>query len=162
MNAQSWLLVGGFCLLALVSCSPKADTVAVGKPSADHQAAGFTTSSTSADIHSALLNPASDALYAAEADAPTTSEGWAAVQRAAEQMIGATLMQTGSRPAGRPEWIRISKLVEAAARRSAEAARAKNVELLAAADGDFTAQCEDCHNTFRDAPGRGMTSEPGQ
>src|SRR5690242_8305173 len=154
MKGQSLLLLGGLCLLELVSCGPKADTSASPKFASGRDASGFTDSSTSADIHSGLLNPASDALYAAESDTPTTSDGWAAVQRAAAQMIeGATLMQTGSRPAGRAEWIRISKLVEAAARKSAEAVSAKNIELLAAADGAFTAQCEDCHNTFRDAPG---------
>ena len=69
------------------------------------------------------------------------------------------MLQAGSRPAGRAEWIRISGAVEEAARRSAAAAQARDMEALAAADGDFTAQCEDCHNAFRDAGG-GMMQKP--
>ncbi len=68
-------------------------------------------------------------------------------------------MQSGSLPAGRPEWVRIAKAVEDNAQKSGEAARARNAEAMAMADGQFTAQCEDCHNAFRDTDG-GMMARP--
>ncbi|MBI1360941.1 MAG: hypothetical protein GC155_11745 [Alphaproteobacteria bacterium] len=141
--------------LVLAACSAKAPSTATAPPSP-----GYSDASTSADIHAGLLTPGSDTLYAAESEPPATPEAWAKVEAGAEQLIeGAALMQTGSRPEGRAEWIRISKAVEDAARRSASAAHAHDADALAAADGDFTAQCEDCHNAFRDAGG-GMMRKP--
>lgn len=141
----------------LAACEPDAAMPGAGK------AVTAADQKTSADIHAALLTPGSDALYAVEADAPATDEGWAAAQAAAAKVIeGAALMQTGHRPAGRPDWIRISKAVEDAARRAQDAVRKKDIDALAAADGDFTAQCEDCHNAFRDAEGHGMMSDPAR
>ncbi len=146
--------------LAIAGCAPK--TAPTGGPAAGADLPGLSAASTSADIHTALLNPASNTLYAAESDPPATAEGWAAVEAAAARIIdGARLMQTGLRSQGRADWVRISRLVEEAATRAAEAGRMQDADMLAAADGDFTAQCEDCHNAFRDAAGGGMMSEPG-
>jgi hypothetical protein len=147
------LLSGAF---ASTSCTRKA-----GEPSAPAvPASSFTDASTGAQIHAALLTPGSDTLYAAESKPPTTAEGWTAVEAGAAKVVeGAALMQTGLRPTGRAEWVRIAKAVQDNAEKSAEAARNKNADALAAADGDFTTQCEDCHNAFRDKGG-GMMSKP--
>jgi hypothetical protein len=149
-------------VLAASACSPGSTGASPESAAAENGGRQFADSATSAEIHAALLDPGSDALYTAESEPPATDEGWAAVERAAAKMIqGAALMQTGSRPAGRAEWIRISKLTEDASRKSAAAVRERDVEKLAEADGEFTAQCEDCHNAFRDKAGGGMASEPG-
>jgi hypothetical protein len=151
------IILSACVLIMLAACEPDAAMPGAGK------AVTAADQKTSADIHAALLTPGSDALYAVEADAPATDEGWAAAQAAAAKVIeGAALMQTGHRPAGRPDWIRISKAVEDAAKRAQDAVRKKDIDALAAADGDFTAQCEDCHNAFRDAEGHGMMSDPAR
>jgi hypothetical protein len=155
-----WLSILCVCLTAvlLTDCTPREN--AAGREAA--KTTDFSDASTSAQIHSALLTPGSDALFAAESNPPTTAEGWAGVEAGAHKVIeGAALLQTGSRPAKRPDWVRIAAEVEKAARKSQDAARARNIDALAAADGDFTAQCEDCHKAFRDAGG-GMMSKPDQ
>ena len=68
-------------------------------------------------------------------------------------------------PLAAQEWANVeasaARMAEVAVLREREAAQSKDVDKLAAADGEFTAQCEDCHNAFRDKPGKGMMSEPG-
>ncbi|MBI1361883.1 MAG: hypothetical protein GC155_16525 [Alphaproteobacteria bacterium] len=159
MKGLSGTIGGLLATLSFAACAPKADTAGAATtkaPAADT----FSDASTTAQIHAAWLTPGSDALYAAEASPPTTSEGWASVEAGATKVIdGAALLQTGSRPAGRDDWIRIAKAVEAATKKSLDAARAHDADALALADGDFTAQCEDCHKFFRDAGG-GMMANP--
>ncbi len=163
MILQTRWVPGAVTLMLLVACAPESTTSNVGKEAAASEGATFAKAVTSAEIHEAMLNPGSDSLYAVEADPPATAEGWAAAEAAAAKVIdGAVQLQTSARPTEQPDWIRISKAVEDAARRSAAAVRNKDVEALALANGDFTAQCEDCHNAFRDIDGHGMMSEPGQ
>jgi hypothetical protein len=149
-------LLASLALLALTGCTKAADAPvapASGAPA-------FSDAATSAEIHAALLTPGSDALFAAESEPPKTDEGWIALEAAAGKVVdGARLLQTGARPAGRADWIRIAKAVQDGAQKSAEAAHAGNADALAAADGDFIAHCEDCHNAFRDAGG-GMMTRP--
>jgi len=163
MMPQTLLVTGAVALMVLAACAPKSTTPNTGKEATASEGATFADAATSAEIHEAMLNPGSDSLYAVEADPPMSAEGWAAAEAAAGKVIdGAVELQAGVPPAGQLDWIRISKAVEDAARRAAVAARNKNVEALALANGDFTAQCEDCHNAFRDIDGGGMMSEPGQ
>lgn len=160
MKRPVLFLIGVLGAFALCACSPKAGATASDPSTLTKATSTFSDASTSEEIHSSLLTPGSDTLFAAESEAPGDAKGWAAVQEAATKVVeGAQLLQIGSRPAGSPEWIRIAKAFEDAARRSGDAVRARNLDALAVADGDFTAQCEDCHNIFRDA-GHGMMSSP--
>ena len=150
----------GIAAALVTACTPK-----VGKPSAGRPQEGATPSPhsealTSPVIHARFLTPGSDVLFSAESMPPTTVEGWTAVEAGAKKVIdGAIMLQAGSQSAGRPQWLRIAKAVEDGAQKSAQAARAGNADALAAADGEFTAQCEDCHRFFRDTGG-GMMSKP--
>ncbi|MFT3725710.1 MAG: hypothetical protein QM773_19280 [Hyphomonadaceae bacterium] len=150
-------------LLTAAACAPDKTPARPSSAPPTSTSATPSAAATSAEIHAAFLNPGSDALYAAEANTPIAAGDWARVEAAAVKMAeGAKRMQGGSQSEGRADWVRISKLVETAALRAREAARTKDADMLAAADGDFTAQCEDCHNAFRDKPGQGMMSDPGQ
>ena len=152
----SFVLAGVLAASVLATCTRKSDTHAAPA----NAPPTFDDAATSAAIHAALLTPGSDVLYAAESLPPATAEGWASVEAGAEKVVeGARLMERGARPAGRSEWVRIAKAIEDNAQKSAAAARARNAEAVAAADGDFTAQCEDCHNAFRDHGG-GMMKKP--
>jgi hypothetical protein len=146
-------------LMLAAACSPKSEAPSASAPPA---APSLTDASTVGEVHRALITPGSDALFAAEATPPTSEEGWRAVEAAAQKVVdGAALLQTGARPRDKAGWMRISKAVEDGARKSLEAARSKNIEALQMADGDFLAQCEDCHKIYRDAGG-GMMADPGK
>ena len=153
------IAVIGIAAALVTACAPK-----VSKSSAALPQEGATSSShgeplTSQMIHSRFLTPGSDILFSAESKPPTTVEGWTEVEAGAKKVIdGVIMLQAGSQSAGRPQWLRIAKAVQDGAQKSAQAARAGNADALAVADGEFTAQCEDCHRFFRDAGG-GMMSK---
>ena len=139
--------------LACCACSPKADNAAAPTHS-------VRAPLSVGQIHSQMIIPASDALYAAESDAPATDGAWAAIQAAAQKLIdGARLLESAPKAQADPQWLRISKAVEDGGSKSLTAVKAHNVEALQAADGEFTAQCEDCHKFFRDIGG-GMMAKP--
>lgn len=146
---KSWITCAGMVALSASACSPQSGEVATA-------AAGYTVT----DVHTKLIDPGSEALFAAEADLPTTEEGWRAVEAAAQKMVDAAgLLQTAPRLKDHSDWLRISKAVEDAARQSALAARSRDSEALQIADGAFLAQCEDCHKIYRDVGG-GMMANP--
>jgi hypothetical protein len=104
-------------------------------------------------LHQFII-PGANALYAAEADAPAKPEASAALEAGANKLVeGAQLLRTGPRlDAPRPG-------VEDNACKALVAVQKKDLDAMTIADGDFTAQCEDCHKPYRDA-GAGMMNHP--
>jgi len=113
-----------------------------------------------ADVHAALIIPGSDALFAAESKMPESDEQWAALKAAAQKVIeGARHLQDPSRRRDDMEWARIAKALEDGAGKSLAAVATQDIDTLPLANGEFVAQCEDCHTVYRDA-GIGMMNNP--
>ncbi len=144
-------------ILVAAACSPVAPKT-TGVPSSSTPQPGLTVK----QVHDDFLTPGSDALFAAESDAAANPQLWTAAEAGATRLVsGAEQLQTGSRLKDSGRWLQISQAVAASARKSFDAVKRKDPDALAAADGEFTAQCEDCHNLYRDK-GHGMMSDPSK
>lgn len=141
----------------LTGCGPAGGT---GIDQSTPRPASFAASATVANVHAALIIPGSDALFAAESNSPEGDAQWASLEAAAQKVIeGARHLQDPSRRRDDMEWARVAKALEDSAGKSLAAAAAQDIDTLPLANGDFVAQCEDCHTVYRDA-GIGMMNNP--
>lgn len=153
---MSW---SGFFVVAvmLAGCGAAGETdISQSAPAASSLPASATVS----DVHAMLIIPASDTLFAAESNPPDSAAGWASLEAAALEVIdGARRLQSPSRKRDDTDWVRLANALEDGARKSLAAARAKDMDTLPLANGEFVVQCEDCHTTYRDG-GIGMMNSP--
>jgi hypothetical protein len=80
--------------------------------------------------------------------APTTDEGWAAVERAAATLAeGANLLMLPGRAAG-ADWLEYSLALVASSQLAQEAAGAQDADALFDAGGRIYQVCRACHNQY--------------
>lgn len=157
--------------ILLSACAPKAETPETAAATASSapdvaaaQAAGtgdpriptvdpasITDASSVADVMHAYVIPGSETLFAAESeDAPADADGWARLNKAAQDVItGAELLKASSRSMG-PEWDAAIDTVISATKVTAEALAKNNADDLVFSDGDMMTGCTACHQKFRD------------
>lgn len=156
--------------IAMSACAPKAETPApeaaasVAPDVAAAQAAGtgdpriptvdpasITDTSSVAEVMHAYVIPGSETLFAAESEGPPSdADGWAKLNKAAQDVItGAELLKTPSRSMG-PEWDATIDTVVNATKVTAEALAKNNADDLVFTNGDMMTGCTACHQKFRD------------
>jgi hypothetical protein len=95
--------------------------------------------------------------------------GWQLVDNAAVAIADASplLLTPGIRcengrlaPVTDPDWIRFTEEMIAVARQIYGAAQSRSQEAVAAATGDLTDACANCHRAYRDVRGRGRGLDP--
>ncbi len=110
---------------------------------------GGTAQSTVLDVMLGTTGPASDVIFEAQSEVPTTDEGWRAVQAAAERLAeSGRLLQRA--PLARPEaeWNEMAEaLVREAARAGTLAGKHDGDALVDAGDAVYFT-CETCHKRF--------------
>ncbi len=135
----------------LAACAPEQTPAA---PAADAPAASSETRTTR-EIHDALIIPGSNALFAAEMEAPETDPAWADLRAAAIQTItGAEALKSDARAQDRQAWIDAADLVIAATQQTSEALAQNNADELVFTNGDMMTGCTACHQSFRGADGK--------
>jgi len=111
-------------------------------------------------LHTLMINPASDAVFGASGEPPATDAAW---QEASGQALvlaeSGNLLMLGGRARDTAAWMRLSRAMVDAAAAAAAAAERKDPSALAVAGDAITASCEACHQPYRDR-GRRMGTPP--
>ena len=108
------------------------------------------------ELHEALINPASDAVFEASGTPPADDAGWLAARHQALVLAeSGNLLMIGSRVRDNDNWMRLSRAMVDGAARAADAAAKKDATALEAATDAITVACEACHRPYRDG-GRQM------
>ena len=101
------------------------------------------------DVMDAITVPASDAVFAAASEPPTTDEGWAKVrQQAVVVAETSNLLMLPGRAADQGEWAKWSRAQLDAAQAVIKATRAKNGDALSTAADALYETCAGCHKTY--------------
>jgi hypothetical protein len=107
-------------------------------------------------LHSAVISPASDALFRAESTPPSTADAWAQLQgRALDLAQAAKRLESKDLAKDQKQWVGFAEALQAEAQRAARAAEGRDQDALVTANGNIVSVCEDCHDRYRDA-GHGM------
>jgi len=139
-------------MVALVLCVPLASAWAQQAPVTVRPVA------TVRQVHDLLISPASDAVFRAGGDTPTTDGAWLDARNQAMLLAeSGNLLMLGSRARDTAAWMRMSRALVDAAASAATAAERKDANALAAAGDAITVTCESCHRPYRDN-GRQMGS----
>ena len=102
-------------------------------------------------LHEILITPASDAVFRASGDTPTSDKGWVEARGQALVLAEAgNLLMLGSRVRDNAAWMKMSRALVDAAATAATAAEKKDADALAGAGDTITATCEACHQPYRD------------
>ena len=97
----------------------------------------------------AIIIPASDVVFKAGGEPPTSDAAWATVQLQALAVAeGGNLLMVGNRPAGRADWSKLARAMVDAAAETAAAAEKKNGDALSAAGDKLYDTCEACHTKY--------------
>jgi len=103
-----------------------------------------------------LINHSADPIWVAAWKNPRSDEDWRELEHLARQLQvgGALITIPGTGPVdtmwtGRTEWVEYAEELSAAAGRAVNAARSKDVELIARAGDEIVEVCESCHIEFK-------------
>ncbi len=101
------------------------------------------------EIMHALTIPASDGLFKAAGDPPTTETGWQELHLQTLVLAeSGNLLMVGSRARDQREWPKAARRLVDAAAGAANAAAGRNADALAAASDAVYETCETCHSTY--------------
>ena len=97
----------------------------------------------------AIVIPASDGVFKAAGEPPTSDAAWTTIQLQALAVAeGGNLLMVGNRPAGRADWPKLARAMVDAAAETAAAAEKKNGDALSAAGDKLYDTCEACHAKY--------------
>lgn len=127
-----------------------------GAPSADSGGAVFSPVATVDEVMDAIVIPSSQALFDSVvyvngelAQSPTTDDEWFRLRMHAIAVAEAgNLLLMPPRSKGEEAWVRSAKALTSAASRAAEAASAKNLDLMLQTGSEIYAACTSCHETY--------------
>ena len=110
------------------------------------------------ELHEIVITPASDAVFRAAGDLPTTDQAWRDARKQAIMLAeSGNLLMLGGRARDNTGWMKLSRALVDAAAGAAAAAGKKDAKALEAAGDSITTACETCHRPYRDG-GRQMGS----
>jgi hypothetical protein len=102
-------------------------------------------------LHDILITPASDVVFHASVETPTTSKAWLDAHDHALMLAEAgNLLMLGTRARDKDQWMKMSRALVDAAALAATATEKKDARALEAATDSVTVACEACHRPYRD------------
>jgi hypothetical protein len=132
-----------------VAAQAQTPAPSAAKPAGSAAASGVKPVASIKQLMHAIVIPASDGLFKAAGEPPTSDDGWAAAQHQALAVAeGGNLLMIGNRPAGKADWTRLSRAMLDAASEAAAAAQKKNGDALSAASDKLYETCENCHAKY--------------
>jgi len=145
ISTRRWTMALGMLVSALAAgCSKPAPA----RP-AEPASATFEVVAPSRQIMLAVTIPASDAVFNAAAEPPTTDEEWVTVERAALALAeSGNLLLIPGRAVDEGEWARFSHILIDTATRAYEAAQAKDIDGVSDAGNAIYEACEGCHKKY--------------
>ena len=145
-------------LVLLVSATVMAQAPAAPKQPATERPPTRNIGSMS-DLMVKIIYPASDALFYVESRTPATPAEWTALEGQALIVAeSANLLMLPGRARDQVQWMADAKLMLEAGAAAAKAAKAKNVEAIAALSDQLMESCTSCHRHYR--PGYGKPPPP--
>ena len=107
------------------------------------------------DLMVKIIYPTSDALFYIESRTPKTDAEWTALEGQALMLAeSANLLMMPGRARDQKQWMADSKLMLDAGAAAVKAAKAKNVEAIAALSDQLMESCTTCHKHYRPAYGQ--------
>lgn len=145
-STMAWVMVIG---ALAAGCSKPAPVRHDTAPVVPAIASRFKVIGPSRQIMLAVTIPASDAVFNAAAEPPTTDDQWVAVERAALALAesGNLLLMPG-RAVDDGEWARFSQMLIDTGARAYEAAQAKDINGVSGAGNAIYEACEGCHKKY--------------
>jgi hypothetical protein len=111
------------------------------------------------DLMVKIIYPASDALFYIESRTPKTDAEWTTLEGQALMVAeSANLLMLPGRARDQKQWMADAKLMLEAGSAAVKAAKAKNVEGIAALSDQLMESCTSCHKNYR--PGYGRKPAP--
>ncbi|HTE42216.1 MAG TPA: hypothetical protein VK629_15425 [Steroidobacteraceae bacterium] len=132
----------------LASCSPTPPPTVAPAP-----VMPFRVVATVKQVMKGIVEPASNALFAAAGEAPKDDAGWQAVEYNALAVVeSANLLMMDGRAIDQGEWMKHATAMMDKAMVAVDAARAKDAAKLGETGDALYSACEDCHKLYLKAP----------
>ncbi len=111
------------------------------------------------DLMVKIIYPTSDALFYIESRTPQSESEWTALEGQALMLAeSANLLMMPGRARDQKQWMADARLMLDAGAAAVKAAKAKNVEAIAALSDQLLESCTTCHQHYR--PGYGQKPPP--
>lgn len=153
LRRRQWAMA---LVIAAGALSAACSKPAPAKPEATPAAApspSFKVVGPSRQIMLAVTIPASETVFNAAAEPPTTDEQWVSVERAALTLAeSGNLLLVPGRAVDEGEWSRFSHMLIDTAAQAYEAAQAKDIDGVSEAGNAIYEACEGCHKKYLPQP----------
>ncbi len=111
------------------------------------------------DLMVKIIYPASDALFYIESRTPNTAAEWTTLEGQALMLAeSANLLMMPGRARDQKQWMADAKLMLDAGAAAVKAAKARDVQAIAALSDQLMESCTTCHKNYR--PGYGQRPKP--
>ncbi|WP_157994470.1 hypothetical protein [Peristeroidobacter agariperforans] len=154
LRRWQWAVVLVLAVGALAAgCSEPAPAKSEPAPAAPASSHSFKVVGPSRQIMLAITIPASETVFNAAAEPPTTDEQWVSVERAALTLAeSGNLLLIPGRAVDQGEWLRFSQMLIDTAGQAYEAAQAKDIDGVSEAGNTIYEACEGCHKKYLPQP----------
>lgn len=151
---RQWGMAVVFAAVALsASCSKPAPVRSESAPAVAASSPSFKVVGPSREIMLAVTIPASEAVFTAAAEPPTTDDQWVSVERAALTLAeSGNLLLVPGRAVDEGEWSRFSRMLIDSAAQAYAAAQAKDIDGVSEAGNAIYEACEGCHKKYLPQP----------
>ena len=150
MKTLAFVFLVGATVIAQAPAAPR--QAATGRPPTRNVG-------TMSDLMVKIIYPASDALFYVESRTPKSDAEWTVLEGQALMVAeSANLLMLPGRARDQKQWLADATLMLDAGAAAVKAAKAKNVEAIAALSDQLMESCTSCHKNYR--PGYGRKPAP--
>ncbi len=150
MKTLAFVFLVGATVIAQAPAAPR--KAATGRPPTRNVG-------TMSDLMVKIIYPASDALFYIESRTPKSDAEWTVLEGQALMVAeSANLLMLPGRARDQKQWLADATLMLDAGAAAVKAAKAKNVEAIAALSDQLMESCTSCHKNYR--PGYGRKPAP--
>ena len=150
MKTLAFVFLVGATVIAQAPAAPR--QAATGRPPTRNVG-------TMSDLMVKIIYPASDALFYIESRTPKSDAEWTVLEGQALMVAeSANLLMLPGRARDQKQWLADATLMLDAGAAAVKAAKAKNVEAIAALSDQLMESCTSCHKNYR--PGYGRKPAP--
>jgi len=148
-TGREWAMVVMAAGVLSAACSKPAPATSEAASVAAPAMPSFKVVGPSRQVMLAVTIPASDAVFNAAAEPPTTDEQWVSVERAALSLAeSGNLLLIPGRAVDDGEWSRFSHMLIDTAAKAYSAAQAKDIDGVSDAGNAIYEACEGCHKKY--------------
>jgi hypothetical protein len=140
------------CLFLTTACAPQSSN------QTEHR---IQPVSSVLELHDAMINPASDAIFNAGVEAPADEAAWTTIRKNAVVLAeSGNLLMMPRRARDEGRWMELSWALVEGGKAAMKAAEARKTDELLAASDQIVETCMACHEPYRD--GRKIGAPPAK